>query len=62
MRETFCTDHWRARFAKADQSKVSHAQVLELIGQVNNLGFDTIQTANLYSFDGVRGYSLAQGE
>jgi isocitrate dehydrogenase len=62
MKETFCTDHWRARFAKADQSDVTHAQILDLLAQVNKLGFDTIQTANLYSFDGVRGYSLAQGE
>lgn len=62
MRETFCTDHWRARFAKADQSKVTHSEILELLAQISELGFDTIQTANLYSFDGVRGYSLAQGE
>ncbi len=62
MKETFCTDHWRARFAKSDQSEVTHVQILELLSQINQLGFDTIQTANLYSFDGVRGYSLAQGE
>ena len=62
MKETFCTDHWRARFATADQSVVSHAQILDLLDQVGKLGFDFIQTANLYTFDGVRGYSLAQGE
>ena len=62
MKETFCTDDWRARFAMADQSVVSHAQILDLLDQVGKLGFDFIQTANLYTFDGVRGYSLAQGE
>lgn len=62
MKETFCTDHWRARFAMADQSVVSHDQILDLLDQVSKLGFDFIQTANLYTFDGVRGYSLAQGE
>lgn len=62
MKETFCTDHWRARFAMSDQSVVSHSQTLDLLDQVSGLGFDFIQTANLYTFDGVRGYSLAQGE
>jgi isocitrate dehydrogenase len=62
MKETFCTDHWRARFTMADQSKISHAQILDLLKQIGDLGFDYIQTANLYTFDGVRGYSLAQGE
>lgn len=62
MRETFCTDHWRCRFQKSDQSVVTHTEVLELMDQVAKLGFDFIKTENLYSFDGVRAYSLAQGE
>lgn len=62
MRETFCTDHWRCRFQKADQSPISHAQILDLMDQIAKLGFDFIKTENLYSFDGVRAYSLAQGE
>ena len=62
MRETFCTDHWRCRFQKSDQSQISHAQVLDLMDQVAKLGFDFIKTENLYAFDGVRAYSLAQGE
>ncbi|MCH7399099.1 NADP-dependent isocitrate dehydrogenase [Belliella sp. DSM 107340] len=62
MRETFCTDHWRCRFQNAGQSPVSHAQILDLMDQVAKLGFDFIKTENLYSFDGVRAYSLAQGE
>lgn len=62
MKETFCTDHWRCRFQKPDQSNVSHAELLDLLTQVNDLGFDFIKTENLYAFDGVRAYSLAQGE
>ncbi|REG83107.1 NADP-dependent isocitrate dehydrogenase [Algoriphagus antarcticus] len=62
MRESFCTDHWRCRFQNAEQSTISHAQIRELLKQVEELGFDFIKTENLYSFDGVRGYSLAQGE
>ena len=62
MKETFCTDHWRCRFQKPDQSPVSHAEVLDLLAQIKDLGFDFIKKENLYSFDGVRAYSLAQGE
>jgi isocitrate dehydrogenase len=62
MRETFCTDHWRCRFQNSGQSVISHAQILDLLKQVQDLGFDFIKTENLYAFDGVRAYSLAQGE
>ncbi len=62
MRETFCTDHWRCRFKTADGSLVTHSQILELLKQIQDLGFDFIKTEHLYTFDGVRGYSLAQGE
>lgn len=62
MKETFCTDHWRCRFKTDDGSVVTHAQVLDLLQQIEKLGFDFIKTEHLYTFDGVRGYSLAQGE
>ncbi|ERM84492.1 isocitrate dehydrogenase [Rhodonellum psychrophilum GCM71 = DSM 17998] len=62
MRETFCTDHWRCRFQTADQSVVSHRDILDLLSQVEKLGFDFIKTEQLYAFDGVRAYSLTQGE
>ncbi|MEP0713901.1 NADP-dependent isocitrate dehydrogenase [Algoriphagus sp.] len=62
MRESFCTDHWRCRFQTPEQSTISHGQIRELLKQVEELGLDFIKTENLYSFDGVRGYSLAQGE
>lgn len=62
MKETFCTDHWRCRFKTDDASVVTHSQVLDLLQQIEKLGFDFIKTEHLYTFDGVRGYSLAQGE
>ncbi|TFV94377.1 NADP-dependent isocitrate dehydrogenase [Algoriphagus kandeliae] len=62
LKETFCTDHWRCRFKTADQKVISHDHVLDLLKQIQDLGFDFIKTEHLYTFDGQRGYSLAQGE
>lgn len=62
MKETFCTDHWRCRFQTAGQAGIKHADIRELLKQVEELGLDFIKTENLYAFDGVRAYSLAQGE
>jgi isocitrate dehydrogenase len=64
--ETFCTDHWRCRFAGIDRAgaprAVSHAEVVDLLHNLVSDGLDFIKTEHLYTFDGVRGYSLAQGE
>jgi isocitrate dehydrogenase len=61
--ETFCSDHWRCRFLpESDVSKVSHAQIISLLGRVAGDGFDFIKTEGLYTFDGQRGFSLDQGE
>jgi isocitrate dehydrogenase len=62
MKETFCSDHWRVRFFNADESSITHDQTIDILKQVMNLGFDFIKTENLYTFDGERGFSLAQGE
>jgi isocitrate dehydrogenase len=62
MKETFCTDHWRCRF-KAEEGKVAtHSQVIDLLQKVEGLGLDFIKTEHLYTFDGVKGFSLGQGE
>ncbi len=69
--ETFCTDHWRCRFispqakivdGKADYLPVDYQQVLLLLRLLHEHGFDVIKTENLYSFEGVRQFSLGQGE
>ncbi|MFB6286167.1 MAG: NADP-dependent isocitrate dehydrogenase [Candidatus Bipolaricaulia bacterium] len=60
--ETFKTDHWRCRFATADGSETSFEAVLELLTKLHQAGYEVIKTEHLYTFDGERGYSLAQGE
>jgi len=72
--ETFCTDHWRCRFipkaspiAKAEKGmasnvSTSYSSVLSLMEAVSKEGFDIIKTENLYEIDGIRAYSLGQGE
>ncbi len=59
--ETFCTDHWRCRFSSEDLA-LTNKDILALLGRVVAAGFEIIQTVNLFTFDGQRGYSLGQGE
>jgi isocitrate dehydrogenase len=58
--ETFCTDHWRCRFLGT--GPVTHPHVTALLNRVAGAGLDFVKTEGLYTFDGVRGYSLGQGE
>lgn len=61
--ETFCSDHWRCRFVTEKNDKsISHDQILSLLHEIKEAGYDFIKTENLYTFDGEKGYSLAQGE
>jgi isocitrate dehydrogenase len=60
--ETFRTDHWRCRFAPADDGSCDFPAVLELLRGLHDGGYEVIKTENLYTFDGERGYSLGQGE
>jgi isocitrate dehydrogenase len=63
LEETFCTDHWRCRFvATGEDDSCTHGQISSLMLRVANAGFDFIKTEHLYTFDGERAYSLAQGE
>lgn len=70
-KETYCTDHWRCRFVAIDTKinnqnpiyePVTYEQIIALLSQLNQEGFDVIKTENLYEFDGRRGFSLGQGE
>ncbi len=62
--ETFCTDHWRCRFfGKEDSGKVIEKKAIwQQLALLNENGYDTIKTENLYTFDGEAGYSKMQGE
>jgi isocitrate dehydrogenase len=59
--ETFCTDHWRCRFVP-QTSETSYGEVLKLLGQLHQAGFEVIKTEHLYTFDGEPAYSLGQGQ
>ena len=60
--ETFCTDHWRCRFTSSDESPLLYSDVLKLMEEINGLGLEIIKTENLYTFDGVPGFTAAQGQ
>jgi isocitrate dehydrogenase len=57
--ETFCTDHWRARFM--GNGAVSHAQIVALLDRAGKANLDFIKIENLYTFDGQKGF-VAEGE
>ncbi len=58
--DTFCSDHWCLRFIGVND--ISHDVILDQLKAIEKLGIDFIKLENLYSFDGERGYTLAQGE
>ncbi len=55
--ETFCTDHWRARFLGREGTSLALPDVIELVGRAAQAGLDVIKTEHLYEFDGRPGYS-----
>lgn len=62
--ETFCTDHWRCRFVCQSDGKaaIDKKSIWQQLALLNENGYDTIKTENLYTFDGQPGYSQIQGE
>jgi isocitrate dehydrogenase len=71
--ETFCTDHWRCRYVSetidpnnpdnlSNLKEVSHAQIVSLLNRVTDAGLDFVKIETLCAFDGVKCYSLGQGE
>ena len=69
--ETFCTDHWRCRFvaptidihdARATYTPIEPTRIVEALRRAGEAGIEVVKTENLYLFDGVRGFSLGQGE
>ncbi len=59
--ETFTVDHWRCRYQNPEDKAISHADIIELLTNVNKAGLDFIKTESLCSFDGVQGWTAAQG-
>ncbi len=60
--DTYWSDHWSCRFERDGDSPFGTQQVAALITAMSAAGFDVIKTEGLYTFDGARGYSLAQGQ
>lgn len=60
--ETFCTDHWRCRFQTQDGSPITSLTVVKLLTGAIDFGIDVIKTENLYQFDGVKAFSMGQGQ
>lgn len=60
--ETFCTDHWRCRFSSTEGLSVRREDIIEILQKAAFTEVDVIKTENLYEFDGLRGYSLGQGQ
>ncbi|MDP9111252.1 MAG: NADP-dependent isocitrate dehydrogenase, partial [Candidatus Eremiobacteraeota bacterium] len=59
--DTFWSDHWSCRF-ESDGGSFTNRNVIEILDAMERAGFDTIKTEGLYTFNGERGYSLAQGQ
>jgi isocitrate dehydrogenase len=52
------SDHWCCRFIGVK----THQETLRILQELADKGIDFIKVEHLYEFDGVKGYSLAQGE
>jgi isocitrate dehydrogenase len=60
MAETFCTDSFRCRFIS--ESRTDMSAVLALLKRIADAGIDIAMTESLRSFNGVNGFTLAQGQ
>ena len=60
--ETFCTDHWRCRYEVENGHPAKRNSIHELLKNALDRDVDVIKTENLYEFEGVRAYSLGQGQ
>ncbi|HEY1975625.1 MAG TPA: NADP-dependent isocitrate dehydrogenase [Candidatus Baltobacteraceae bacterium] len=59
--DTYWSDHWSCRF-EGEGELFTAEHVVKLLEAADRAGFDVIKTEGLYTFNGERGYSLAQGE
>ena len=62
LQQTTRTDHWRCRFQSVEGRRLTPSHIAALLLRMAEAGFEAVKTENLYAFDGVRGYSQAQGE
>lgn len=63
MPESSCGDTWRCRFMKKNkESKMQPQQIAQLLHFLADAKIEFVKTEQLYTFDGVPGYTLAQDE
>jgi isocitrate dehydrogenase len=60
MPNIFCSDQWRCRFES--EGVIKHSDIINMLGTVNDAGYDFIKTEHLYKFNGKEGYSRSQGQ
>jgi isocitrate dehydrogenase len=60
--ETALTDHWRCRYMAKPGKELNKSMVAELQMRLALAGVDFVKTEHLFTFDGVAGYSLGQGQ
>ncbi len=61
--ETFCVDHWCCRFQAPREGDLLSASVcLGLMARLVAAGLPFIKSEGLFTFDGVPGFSLGQGQ
>jgi isocitrate dehydrogenase len=61
--ETFVTDHWRCRFMAAPHKEtIRHRDIIELLERLDAADLDFIKSEHLCTFDGVQGFTVAQGQ
>jgi isocitrate dehydrogenase len=59
--ETFTVDHWRCRHFNPSGQPITHADIIQLLTNINAQGLDVIKTENLCTFDGEEGWTGVQG-
>ncbi|NJL30067.1 MAG: hypothetical protein HC897_20330 [Thermoanaerobaculia bacterium] len=64
LAETFTVDITRCRFKVPDGATeaVHNADILDLLGKINEEGLEFVKTEQLYLFDGQPGFQRGQGQ
>ncbi|AAU03737.1 NADP-dependent isocitrate dehydrogenase [Rickettsia typhi] len=62
LRFEIISDHWCCRFMNKDGTEIKHLDIIILLQALSKANIDFIKVENLFEFDGVACYSLAQGE
>ncbi len=57
--DAIVSEHWRCRF---ERDPASHEEIAQLLARLGAAGIDFVSAANLYTYDGNPGFSLAQGQ